>query len=775
MYSSMYSSTGLPILSAGATIEPSLFGDFPADGQDQLPDPVLSSDSSAEDDLTLGPDPDSADQGAPPGLSYAQHSHLAPQHSVQHSGSHLMAGMVPHMSVSSHPGMNPNLYSQMAHSSYQHSQASQHGHPNGNGMLGGSRAQMIIDPGPQYNFQNSQHMQSQPYNMQILSANSELPNPSIRQKRGSVEQISPMRYAPHSPNGPHPSSQNYASSSPASPPSTPARRRSSTASRGSLDSANSHSPGTPGSESGYFYRSRDKTNYQQAHKGVIPNPPTPEGSKRIRCTWTLEETRYLYDILKDATVEAFPDAHVVRAALLKVDPHSNKTLDHVRNKKANLIQKAHSRTCSVADVLIADMNKLENESTGSNRNTQALVQARDRDLALANAIAMGGAPTSTSSSPSLSTATSGSSASNGSGAKGGDYGRSSSLNDSDIKVGATSAAMGAAARGKQTAAASASSRGNRRRGGKRSATNSYSNTSAVAPTSTAQQLANLSGTSRSSFDKGVLRSGNGASSPPATSPISGASLGSGVASPLDPSSELHNHPRVTLTTTASASASDTGGITIGALSPSEYEPHHNHHHAAGLTLLTPPMTEDLSAEHTASVTKSIAGEPSAAALASLACADHATPSRFQNWVQDCMTQLFASNNEIRSQLGLQSIQLPTAPTEALTSTSGTHTALPRTEQWITSWATTGSSSSPVPSLLGPAVGAPIPPSLLSGSPVLTHTSSPTEREKSPSDSIDAKSGSKPKSERMDVDDTASPINTQDSIRTDGELSPDPSQ
>ena len=767
MYSSMYSSTGLPLLSAGATIEPSLFGDFPADGQDQLPDPVLSSDSSAEDDLTLGPDPDSADQGPPPGLSYAQHAHLASQHSAQHAGSHLMAGMMPHMAVPSHHGMNPNLYSQMAHSSYQHGQ-SQHGHPNGNGMMGGSRAQMIIDPGPQYSFPNSQqHMQ--PYSMQILSANSELPNPSIRQKRASVEQISPNRYPPQSPHS-HQGSQNYSSGT-SSSPSTPARRRASTASRGSIDSAASQSPGTPGgSESGYFYRSRDKTNYQQAHKGVIPNPtPTDQGSKRIRCTWTLEETRYLYDILKDATVDAFPEAGAVRAALLKVDPASPKTLEHVRNKKANLIQKAHSRTCSVADVLIADMNKLENESTGSNRNTQALVQARDRDLALANANALTiiGAPTSTSSSPSLSTATSGSSASNGSGMKG-DYVLSSrsSLVDSEIKVGTTAAMNTSSRSGKQTAAA----RGNRRRGGKRSATNSYSNTSAVAPTSTAQQLASLSGTSRSSFDKGPMRSGNGSTSPLAMSPTSAASLGSGAVSPINMSNDAHAHPRVTLT---AASASDTGGITIGALSPSEYEPHH-HHHAAGLTLLTPPMTEDLSAEHTASVTKSIAGEPSAAALASIACADPTVPLRFQTWVQDCMKQLFASNNEMRTQMGLQSIQLPTAPAvEALTSTSGTHTALPRTEQWITSWATAGSSS-PVPSLLGPAVGAPLPTSSLSGSPVLTQTTSPTEREKSPSESIDAKSETKTLSEKMDIDDAAAPANTEDSNQIAGVSMPEAS-
>lgn len=120
-----------------------------------------------------------------------------------------------------------------------------------------------------------------------------------------------------------------------------------------------------GPSEGYYYRSRDKTNYSQAHKGALPSPPmTPEAQKRIRCTWNLEETHMLYDLLKDTSLDEFPDAQNIRAHLLRIDPNCNKTLDHVRNKKANLIQKAHSKNITVAEVLLNDMAKLQAEAMG---------------------------------------------------------------------------------------------------------------------------------------------------------------------------------------------------------------------------------------------------------------------------------------------------------------------------------------------------------------------------------------------------------------------------
>jgi len=134
----------------------------------------------------------------------------------------------------------------------------------------------------------------------------------------------------------------------------------------------SASPANGSSGEGYFYRSRDKTNYNQAHKGTLPSPPmTPESQKRIRCTWNLEETRMLFDLLKDTTIETFPDAQNIRQYLVRLDPSCTKTLEHVRNKKANLIQKAHSKNVSVAEILISDMHKLEMEMLGPSSSSRS--------------------------------------------------------------------------------------------------------------------------------------------------------------------------------------------------------------------------------------------------------------------------------------------------------------------------------------------------------------------------------------------------------------------
>lgn len=148
----------------------------------------------------------------------------------------------------------------------------------------------------------------------------------------------------------------------------------STGSSGSNSAGGTSSPSPSGE--GYFYRSRDKTNYQQAHKGVLPNPPSSaESSKRIRCTWSYDETRQLLLVLKDASVEHFPDLNSVRNELLRADPNSSKTLEHVRNKKANLIQKAHTRNCSIADVLRTDLQKLEAEMPGGAARSAAAAAA----------------------------------------------------------------------------------------------------------------------------------------------------------------------------------------------------------------------------------------------------------------------------------------------------------------------------------------------------------------------------------------------------------------
>lgn len=724
MYGNAFSSAGLPILSVGANIEPSIFGDFPADGQDQLPDPVLSSDSSAEDDLTLGPDPDSADQGPP---SYAALTHMGVQHPASsHSGHPGMTGIMPLMQSQSPHGTN--FYSHLSQTSYQGGPNSQLPHSMGGGMNASQRGPILTTEAQYAYVASQQHMQPQYSTHMGNNSNGDISLPGPRQKRGSVEQLTPTRYSPTSPHGPHTTLVGgplY--SKPSTGPTTPSRRRSSSVSRASIDSSNmSSSPSTPGGSSannpeGYFYRNRDKTDYQRAHKGVMPAAPTtPEGSKRIRCTWTLEETRYLYDILKDATIESFPDVHMVRSALLKVDPTSNKTIDHVRNKKANLIQKAHSRTCSVADVLIADMTKLESESTGSTRSASAIQHARDAAFLTATSPYMA-APNSTSSSPSLSTATSGSSSSSNGKSE---YGRV----DSEIKVGATSGSSGGSnnglGRGKQTASA----RNSRRRGGKRSATNSYSGSTAPAPTSTAQQLANLSA-SRSSFDKGSSRNSPSSISP--TSDSMRLSIDSTAGSPsmndtFMGSETLLSAPRFTLTTGPPPLAGNGSGagITIGALSPHDFEPQSNHH-AASLTLLTPPMTADLSAEHTASVTKTIAAEPSPAVLASIALTEAPADKNFHRWVQGCMKNLFNSANEVRAQMGLQPLQMDPFPGDPEIACSGAPKALPRTEQWITSWPGSGSSTSPVPGMLGPAPSTHASSASFTASPVLA---SPTLNE-----------------------------------------------
>lgn len=740
MYGRQYDSGGLPLLSADPNVE-GMFGEFPADGQDQLPDPVLSSDSSAEDDLTLGPDPDSADHGASGTSVYASSSQMGSQHSSPHSTQtpQMIHNLMPQQHGQPPHILSTAMYGQIPHAGYHSGASLQHGMSNGNiaGGNNGARVQMMMTES-HYGYPPSQpHMMHSYASHMNLNHSVDLPPPSARSKRGSVDQLSPGRYPSHSPHGPQSSSQSYASSSPpSSQPSTPSRRRSTSTRAASLDSTNA--PGTPGSTSsdGYFYRSRDKTNYQQAHKGVMPNPPTPEGSKRIRCTWTLEETRRLYDILKDTTVDNFPDAQTVFELLHKIDLTSNKSLEHVRNKKANLLQKAHSRACTVAEVLIADMNKLENEATGSNRATAALAQARDRELSLLAASAHLPAPTSTSSSPSLSTATSISSSSNGSGVKT-DFHRS----DTDIKVGATNAEGGG--RGSRAKASGAATSRSRRRGGKRSATNSYNPSMIPVPTSTAQQLANLS---RASLDLGSTQGSN--ASPPSGSPASESAmrapdslltLSSSLASGND---IVHTTPRVTLT--AGPPPSDFGGISIGALP--QHMDHTSSHQATGsLTLLTPPRNEDLSAEHNASVSKTIAQETSSAVIANSLTGNRLTPDlNWQNWVRDCMKAIFQSTNEIREQLRLEKVEMPTPPPNT------TASSLPPNEQWISSWnATTTSTVSPIPSLLSPTPLASLSAPSLTISPhdldartspaPIAISSSPAPTTKFPSLKIDEKS------------------------------------
>lgn len=108
----------------------------------------------------------------------------------------------------------------------------------------------------------------------------------------------------------------------------------------------------------YNYRSREKSNLSQSNRGFFSTLPSPEDQKRVRCTWTADENRKLLQILGDAS-QPVPDVAVIRDQLIAMDPGNTKTLDHVRNKRANLIQKANARGITIGDVLREDISKME--------------------------------------------------------------------------------------------------------------------------------------------------------------------------------------------------------------------------------------------------------------------------------------------------------------------------------------------------------------------------------------------------------------------------------
>jgi hypothetical protein len=81
-----------------------------------------------------------------------------------------------------------------------------------------------------------------------------------------------------------------------------------------------------------------------------------ETEKRPRCTWTIQENRQLLKILESGKL----DLQSIWDEMSRI-PGNTKTYEHVRNKRANLQQKAQARNMSIIDVLKEDIVKLEGE------------------------------------------------------------------------------------------------------------------------------------------------------------------------------------------------------------------------------------------------------------------------------------------------------------------------------------------------------------------------------------------------------------------------------
>ena len=619
-------STILPVVPS-APLE-GLFGDFPADTQTFFPEHMMS-ESSAEDDMTLGPESDSIDQSqaVPPAHSTdgsTSSTSNSPQPLTTHAADATNgSGLTPPSAFPSHslPGLLP-----------------QHGLSTPTSYLDSLRL---------------------PYD--------HLPTPSMRVKRSApdVSDAALERSVPLSPLQPSPLSPmpSAASQIGISIGSVAANRRRLSVTRAAAEAGHGPVAGGPASE-GYYYRSRDKTNYNQAHKGTLPSPPsTPDSQKRIRCTWNLEETRVLYDLLKDVLgADNFPDVQQIRAHLMRMDPQCTKTLDHVRNKKANLIQKAHSKNVSVGEILIADMHKLEMEAAGAARGGGG--GGGSGQAMMATSSSAGGQLISASSTSSFSSTTPASSLAghmvsgtmtlaDASGATSSSS-RTSSASSMHHLMGGGGGGAPAAGHvhhphhaGSRGASSSSSAKGAnvrsaaRRRLSKRAINPTMlSNLMQPSQTSTAQQLAK------------VAAAAAAAAAAVGVSPAAQTST-SNAASPA--SSGSSSSPSIITTSMANVNggSSATGNGIISSSSG-----------------INPSIAPDTSYDP-GMLSKSYYMSPQITET-----------QRLQRWYYDSLSRLYTSENEVRARVGLSSIEMSPPPVPVINSVPQ---KLPPHSQWITTW------------------------------------------------------------------------------------------
>jgi hypothetical protein len=612
-------------------------GEFPPDTEEQYLPEHMVSESSAEDDMTLGPDPDSID--AP---------HL----------SHLLT-------LPSHDSSIPGASSPQPLTS----------------------AGMQVDPSitPYHNGVIATPMNASSSYMNHAMESYDLPHPSARVKRSSPGQGSmESLLGPSAPN--QPVLLNSSSSSITSDSSYPGskantRRRTTTTRAASLSGpvgANAMS------SEGYYYRSRDKTNYSQAHKGTLPSPPmTPESQKRIRCTWSLEETRMLFDLLKDTTIETFPDAQHIRAHLLRVDPTCNKTLDHVRNKKANLIQKAHSKNVSVAEILISDMHKLEMEMLGgsslASRGSGGVYVSSHMPGVFSSSTSNGGAASSSmdtsGSVHQMGTRSSGSQTASGNAALGGMGGPSSAAGQRTANASMPNSSPGTPSGAALTISVPAatssgkvtSMRPARRRVSKRTSATLLSTMSQPA-TATAQQLAKVAAAQQAAQQAAALSGSphEPSSSVSMLSPDGMKVEAHGVGQrPLTPTSASANS-LTSLSPSTNSSAHDQA-----ANSPAPVQ--HNGSPAAATLLPYHLPHAPATLHHTATATLPPQPSPNFSATEF---------QRWQRWAFEEISKLVAGQNEVRTALRLTPIEL-SAPPIAVMPTQPLR--LPVHSQWISSW------------------------------------------------------------------------------------------
>eukprot|EP00028_Trichosphaerium_sp_Am-I-7-wt_P004512 CAMPEP_0168514434 /NCGR_PEP_ID=MMETSP0405-20121227/4106_1 /TAXON_ID=498012 /ORGANISM="Trichosphaerium sp, Strain Am-I-7 wt" /LENGTH=478 /DNA_ID=CAMNT_0008533557 /DNA_START=153 /DNA_END=1589 /DNA_ORIENTATION=- len=97
----------------------------------------------------------------------------------------------------------------------------------------------------------------------------------------------------------------------------------------------------------------DSGYYQDTLIGDSADSSSGKPRKRPRCTWSLEESKFLLSLFE----RGMTDPHELFEEFQKLSQNS-KTFEHVKNKKCNLFAKASQRRVSVIEVLREDIKKL---------------------------------------------------------------------------------------------------------------------------------------------------------------------------------------------------------------------------------------------------------------------------------------------------------------------------------------------------------------------------------------------------------------------------------